>query len=478
MYVKKKLERKFCRFFFMSTSSTISKKAKDLSHLSDISSVGSVSSKKTPRKHTPKNKNKKIKKKTPETFSKINFLSSSNRQKDLSSFLDDDNISTIPSKSVFNVSVSSKRFDTLSTMSKRRSSKKSSSKTPEHFIIKLPPPSKPNFFRKNQQYTIEASFDDRWQEFLEMKKLDNARNQIYFFVYFRKWKAAASRKLIERIKERTASFESIKEVSFTSEVQQSTNNEESAIDLINKARRKMNEYHSFISNIEGQTSNIFRTPQQNRNDSSRNENTELNINSDFRFDGKSFYNKNYQNSFHNSSPNIEEFEFTDSSDNTPRKPNVYKTQNVDQVIIESDDSENGSFKGNDTHMTNESITVANSFCEMVDSSINKSRELAKETKRILADDSQDSSEIEFEIKDHSFINERKRRYISGSSSSEEEIFLPKMLLKKKISHNSSLADSFQVSPSTTSNFDLNRSLNYQSDILENIPSKKVHFVSK
>lgn len=559
----------------MSTSSSYSNRIKNGSDISNRSSVKSVEMEnytKVKKKRVIKKKQKVKEIHQPPLHFDFNFnmVSSSPPQKEVLSISGDTSSIQKP-KSVYNSSIASKRNDSISTISAKSHNFQNKSNADTN-IVRLPPPSKPNFIRKSQETLVKANFDDRWQLYLEMKALDDARNRIYFKVYFYKWKAASSNKFIERIREKTSHFESVQTSQKINNYHEQYQNmsKDDAAELINKARRKYNEYTSFLSEFEGQVSNFVQIPNQiNNNDNKINDNINMiqriknkninnrsNINSQIdnnvddyqNYDNQNeqvnnsnagnYYNnsnhsnyinnsnqsnysnrknsnnnsnqnnysnnssfslnnslqrqtvnisKNYVvskneneednssaffNEFENNSMLVEnklineanrnkvnlidqqnsqlcEFDFTDSSDNLLEIENVSHINPNSSIGPKppSENSETGEVPRSEVQISTDSITVANSFCDMVDNSIVKSKELAVKTKMVLADESQSSSDVESEIKDHSFIHEKKRRYISSSSSDEEDAFLPKMMIHYMKNHESSnsLADSFHVS---------------------------------
>lgn len=517
------------------SSSSLSRHAKNESDDSNRSSFKSIEITNYSKVKKKKTTNKKQKYKEiyqPPLHFDFNVVSSSSRPKEVLS-ISGDSASTQKPKSVYNSSVTSKRNDSMSVASNRSHSyqDKTNINNTNPNIVNLPPPSKPNFIRKSQETIVNANFDDRWQLYLEMKALDDARNRIYFKVYFYKWKMLSSTRFIQRIREKTANFgnfQTNENINHTNLNDKNTNDD--ANYLINKARKKYNEYTSFLSEFEGQVSNFLQIPTQSVSDNANkikdniskiqsisksnitesktinnnqniinNYNRNNNINSTLSNSKNSFqqqdinnnkayiFNKNeneednssaFFNEFDNNSILVEnrliseanrntmnskrgtafkdqqssqlcEFDFTDSSDNLlqietppPSNPNSFM-----EPRPPSENSESGEIPRSEVQISTDSITVANSFCDMVDNSIIKSKELAVKTKMVLADESQSSSDVENEIKDHSFIHEKKRRYISSSSSEEEDEFLPRIMIRYSKNHNSSssLADSFHVS---------------------------------
>lgn len=517
------------------SSSSYSQHAKNESDMSNRSSVKSAEIENYSKVKKKKSVIKKQKYKEiyqPPLHFDFNLISSSSRQKEALS-ISAEKINAHKPKSVYNSSVASKKNDSISEASakSRINPEGSNNNNNNSTIVHLPPPSKPNFIRKNQDTLIQANFDDRWQLFLEMKSLNDARNRIYFKVYFYKWKMLSSTKFIQRIREKTASFGSFEtQEKIIQSNENKDKNKDDAKELINKARQKYNEYTSFLSEFEGQVSNFLQIPNQISNSNNKiNDNinqirsisknningNQNNINNDSYVNENSFPNNNnssikqqnnsnskafissknenenednssaFFNDFDNNSMLVEnrlineanqntfnssrrknslknqqdsqlcEFDFTDSSDNLLQieTPPPSNQNSFMEPRPPSENSESGEIPRSEVQISTESITVANSFCDMVDNSIIKSKELAVKTKMVLDDESQSSSDVENEIKDHSFVHEKKRRYISSSSSEEEDEFLPRLMIRyaKNLDSSYSLADSFHVSRSSFDN---------------------------
>ena len=109
--------------------------------------------------------------------------------------------------------------------------------------VTLPSPDRPNFIRRVAgERVITTSFEDRWQAFLEAKRLNNARIAIYLRVYFRRWRLRYSGSYVERIRERTklwsASNASLRGNTHTSKVDAQLAD---TLDLIKLARSKIDE---------------------------------------------------------------------------------------------------------------------------------------------------------------------------------------------------------------------------------------------
>lgn len=538
------------------SSSSYSHHAKNDSDGSNHSSVKSVEV-----NNYPKTKKKKVLKKKPKEIQKpplhfdFNLVSSSSRPKEVLS-ISEEEASNQKAKSIYNYSVTSRKNDNLSSVSSksRNYMNKNNIINNNQNIVKLPPPSKPNFIRKSQETIVKANFDDRWQLFLELKTLDKARNRIYFKVYFYKWKIATSTKFIERIKEKTASFEFNHESeSNIKTIEKDKNNKaDNAIDLINKARKKYDEYTSFLSQFEGQLSSYIQIPKKFNNGTTNTNNTSISNNNNINRSNienhnfinstssinanltqyrnannskkshifakneneednfSSFFNENDNNStlvanklindskqkvFDNMQETKDqqdsqlcEFDFTEYSDNLLQIETPQPFNSFTEPKPPSENSDSGEMPKSEVQISVDSITVANSFCDMIDNSISRSKELAVKTKTILADESQSSSDIENEFQDHSFIHEKKRRYISSSSSEDEDYFLPKLMIRYSKNHesSSSLADSFHVSRSSFENHlnerkDRKYSTGFPSDlydeILSPLPVTKVKITS-
>ena len=90
-------------------------------------------------------------------------------------------------------------FSTQKKVKKRNTKKRKNSSS----TIILPPQERPNFIRKGSEIVFKDSFNDRWQSFLEAKKLDEARRRVFRYVYFRRWKLRYFESDMERIKQRT-----------------------------------------------------------------------------------------------------------------------------------------------------------------------------------------------------------------------------------------------------------------------------------
>ena len=228
----------------MSVSSEL-RKSKDL--LSQVSDKQSIASARSHTTLTKKKKSTKSKMKRP-----LSACSTTPLQSEINSFqqtdLSDDIISLHPLST-------RKTSDSLSDTSKRLNNQ-----TPQPAYNKseikrifLPSPSKPNFIRKSQLMNVETNFDDRWQVFLELRKMDRARNRIYCKVYFKKWKKLTSIKFIKRITLKTESFDLIDSTPIDLNNRQNIN-DKSAYDLINEARQKILEYNSNFSGFDGNAS--------------------------------------------------------------------------------------------------------------------------------------------------------------------------------------------------------------------------------
>ena len=138
----------------------------------------------------------------------------------------------------------------LSSLESNRSvvkkKKKTNSKTPKtnRREITLPPKDRPNFVRKGaSELVINADFDDRWESFLETKKLGDAVSRIYQYVYFKKWKARFANSYCDRLEKRNLQMtESV--IQAEKEGQQSSKTEIQVLDtmnLIRLARSKIDE---------------------------------------------------------------------------------------------------------------------------------------------------------------------------------------------------------------------------------------------
>ena len=109
--------------------------------------------------------------------------------------------------------------------------------------VTLPSPDRPNFIRRAAgERVITTSFEDRWQAFLEAKRLNNARISIYLRVYFRRWRLRYSGSYVERIRERTKLW-SDSNASLRSNTHASKVDAQLAdtLDLIKLARSKIDE---------------------------------------------------------------------------------------------------------------------------------------------------------------------------------------------------------------------------------------------
>lgn len=307
-------------------------------------------------------------------------------------------------------------------------------------IINLPSPSKPNFVRKNQQILVKADFDDQWQLFLEMKHLEKTQKKIYFKVYFHKWKVQATAQFLNRLRRKTSFDHSeSKFLDNRTEIENVfVNDDDSAINLIKKARMKCNEYTSFLSDFGDQVSSFMhhnnQEPYLYTNQHSFNEKTDFDDNR---------IQKNQ----------LDDFDFTCSSDPQLKYEHSF-----------SDNSDNGEFQNSEIQLSMESITMANSVHDMIDDSLNRSHQLALETKKILADDCFSSSDVEKEILDHTFLNEKQRKYIINYESDDDDDnqrpFLRKPIQSTDQYHKPSLADSFNASPSRFASADELNHSNY------------------
>lgn len=115
----------------------------------------------------------------------------------------------------------------------------------EEFPLHLPNPSNPNFFRKSDpKKSLDNTFEERWNQYIELRTLDKSRKQIYFGVYFNKWKRCFTNSYINRVKKQTKQLESFRFENYTkSHIDILEDNIDTA-ELIRLAKTKVQEMES------------------------------------------------------------------------------------------------------------------------------------------------------------------------------------------------------------------------------------------
>jgi hypothetical protein len=95
--------------------------------------------------------------------------------------------------------------------------------------------------------TIITDFESRWEDFLSLRHLDNARRRIYLAAFFRLWKSRFSRCSIRRLEKQTADIES-QLSSFASLHKPSARSIQSqqTSALLDRARRSISEMNSAL----------------------------------------------------------------------------------------------------------------------------------------------------------------------------------------------------------------------------------------
>lgn len=117
-------------------------------------------------------------------------------------------------------------------------------------------PSKiPNFFIKGKEPPKFGDFDEKWEEYLEMKELDRVRNSIYFAVFYKKWKRAYSMHFVQKVRSKSSVL-ATKTSTPRSPTQSEPNSLEiDTIELLERARKTIDELTSSSSRSKSLTIN-------------------------------------------------------------------------------------------------------------------------------------------------------------------------------------------------------------------------------
>ena len=158
-----------------------------------------------------------------------------------------------------------RRLHSVSYVTKSRQRKPNllRQKQKTRYDVTLPPPERPNFVRRGAYEDCEpVSFDDRWQSFLEAKKVNDARVACYLRVYFRRWRLRYSKSYVDKVRERTKLWdESTSHTPTKAEVELAD-----TLELIQLARSKVDSFHYRVSldppNSKSKRSRVIPTEQE------------------------------------------------------------------------------------------------------------------------------------------------------------------------------------------------------------------------
>ncbi|EAY14148.1 hypothetical protein TVAG_351960 [Trichomonas vaginalis G3] len=117
-------------------------------------------------------------------------------------------------------------------------------------------PSKtPNFFIKTRDPPEFQDFTDVWGEYLELRHLKRIENTIYWKVYFKKWKSRYSQQFVQRIKQ-TSTYSNNSSRKDKDEINVNPYREIDTIDLIERARRTIDEMTSSSSWVQNAATSV------------------------------------------------------------------------------------------------------------------------------------------------------------------------------------------------------------------------------